>query len=448
MNLKSTMAQRVNSALCASALLLGLSAPAAAVTLETGFGGTAGYGDLAMLPNDDQSSNLLNLPFNINFFGQTYSNFYVNNNGNVTFGGPVGDFTPISFPFNRPIGGVGGGGGEGGPVLAAAAAVSNIAMIAPYWGDVDTRCAGCGAVYVASPNASTVVVTWNDVGYYPSNNSLTNNFQLVLKDKSVAGNTATTGDFDITFRYDRLQWTTGDASGGAGGTGGTPAQAGFDAGNGVNFFTVPGSQTAAVLNLANTTNVAGGPDGLWTFAIRAGAVPGTTADNPLLPVTTEAGWNFNFNVILQNQRIFIDPAIAVGYDYKVVSGPNFRSVLLPTGIGDNLYALWLWNGTDWYDALTQITGGIEYFFGGNGVDRFRILGIETDAGLDPTNTLAFTTGLTFEGTGAINVTQTAISTNVDINAVPEPSALLIMLTGLAGVMGLRSRRRKTVATVA
>ena len=442
MILKSTMTRCVSSALCMGTLLLGLSAPAAAVPLESGLGGTAGYGDLAMAPNDDGSSNLLNLPFNINFFGANYNSFYVNNNGNVTFGGPVGTYTPISFPFNRPIGG--GGGGEGGPVVAAAAAVSNIAMIAPYWGDVDTRCAGCGAVYVASPNSTTVVVTWNDVGYYRANNSLTNNFQLVLKDQSVAGNAATTGNFDITFRYDRLQWTTGDASGGTGGLGGTPAQAGFDAGDGVNFFTVPGSQTAAVLDLANTTNVAGGPAGLWTFAIRAGAVPGTTADNPLLPVVTEAGWNFNFNVILPNQQIFIDPAIAVGYDYIVTSGPNFRSVLLPVGIGDNLFDLWLWNGTDWVFS-NQITGGVEYFFAPGGIDRFRILGIETNAGLDPNNTLAFTTGLTFEGTGAISVTQSAIVTTINTNAVPEPSALLLMLTGLAGVMGLRSRRRKAVA---
>ena len=68
MILKSTMTRCVSSALCMGTLLLGLSAPAAAVPLESGLGGTAGYGDLAMAPNDDGSSNLLNLPFNINFF--------------------------------------------------------------------------------------------------------------------------------------------------------------------------------------------------------------------------------------------------------------------------------------------------------------------------------------------------------------------------------------------
>ena len=167
-----------------------------------------GFGDLAMFPNDDQSSNRLDLPFSVNFFGNVYNNFWVNNNGNITFEGPVGAYTPRPFP------------------------VSSNPMIAPFWGDVDTRCGTCGSVFVGAPNASTVMVTWNNVGYYPSNSSLTNNFQLILHDQG-------SGNFDIDFRYDRLEWTTGNASGGIGGLGGTPAQAGFDAGNSVDFFTLP-----------------------------------------------------------------------------------------------------------------------------------------------------------------------------------------------------------------
>ena len=100
-------------------------------------------------------------------------------------------------------------------------------MIAPYWGDVDTRCGGCGAVYAASPNADTAVVTWRNVGYYSSHSNKLNDFQLVLLNRSDTG----AGNFDIQFRYNRLEWTTGDASGGSNGQGGTPAQAGYDAGN-------------------------------------------------------------------------------------------------------------------------------------------------------------------------------------------------------------------------
>lgn len=39
--------------------------------------------------NDDGSSELVTLPFPINFFGNQYSALFVNNNGNVTFNSPM-----------------------------------------------------------------------------------------------------------------------------------------------------------------------------------------------------------------------------------------------------------------------------------------------------------------------------------------------------------------------
>ena len=62
-----------------------------------------------------------------------------------------------------------------------------------------------------------------------------------------------------------IQWTTGDASGGVNGLGGTPAQGGFNAGDGERFFSIPGSQTSAILNVFNTTNI--GVPGLWVFRV-------------------------------------------------------------------------------------------------------------------------------------------------------------------------------------
>ena len=52
-----------------------------------------------------------------------------------------------------------------------------------------------------------------------------------------------------------IQWTTGDASDGVGGFGGTPAQDGFNAGDGECFASVTGSQTAAIVNIDSTSNV-------------------------------------------------------------------------------------------------------------------------------------------------------------------------------------------------
>ena len=63
----------------------------------------------------------------------------------------------------------------------------------------------------------------------------------------------------------KIQWTTGDASGGMGGLGGTPAQVGFNAGDGVRSASVPGSQTPAIINITMTTNI--GVPGLWIFQV-------------------------------------------------------------------------------------------------------------------------------------------------------------------------------------
>ena len=52
-----------------------------------------------------------------------------------------------------------------------------------------------------------------------------------------------------------IQWTTGDASGGVGGFGGTPAQAGFDAGNLVDFTVINGSFTDDIVNIDKISNV-------------------------------------------------------------------------------------------------------------------------------------------------------------------------------------------------
>ena len=65
------------------------------------------------------------------------------------------------------------------------------------------------------------------------------------------------------FLYAEIQWTTGDASGGENGLGGTPANAGINAGDGTRHFSVPGALSDAIINITNTSNI--GMPGVWVF---------------------------------------------------------------------------------------------------------------------------------------------------------------------------------------
>ena len=56
----------------------------------------------------------------------------------------------------------------------------------------------------------------------------------------------------------RIQWSIGDSSV-------IHAQAGFDAGDEMRFFTIPGSGTPDIVNIENTTNV--DIPGQWTFRV-------------------------------------------------------------------------------------------------------------------------------------------------------------------------------------
>ncbi|MBF2057618.1 MAG: hypothetical protein IGQ45_10465 [Cyanobacterium sp. T60_A2020_053] len=368
------------------------------------------FGEQIMQRNDDGSSSVVTLPFPVNFYGQVYNELFINNNGNISFNSSLGSYTPEQFPIaSQPI-------------------------IAPYWADVDTRNEESGLVYLGFPNEDTVVVTWDNVGYFSSNVDLTNTFQLVLRDRSE--NTGITGDFDIEFRYGQLEWTTGDASDGEGGLGGTPAQAGFDAGNLEDFFILPGSFTEDVLDLVNTSNVSERTPGLWSFSIRSGVTPGQAPSNPLLPVVTDSGFNFEYFIQNPVEFVFFDPIIAIGYDYIVNSGPNFSQVQVPMEVAgdDGVYDILLPDGngnlveTDFAIQPNQIFDFTQNGFP-DGVASFGIRGIDENALLDPEDANAFVTGLQFTASGLVDFNQNPVT--IEFNIPPSALNLTNTVTTLA-----------------
>ena len=159
-----------------------------------------------------------------------------------------------------------------------------------------------------------------------------------------------------------------------------------------------------------------------------------------LPTVVNGVYNFAVQNVGPNSVTFIDPFVTTGYNYATGAGnPNFASVLLPTGIGDNMFNLFLWNGSDYVYSGIDLTGGAQYFFGTGGVSRFSIRGIEVSAGLDPNNVAAFITGLTFVSAGDFTGTMTPLT--VEVSSVPEPGSWALLSLSL-GAMGLAARRKK------
>lgn len=213
------------------------------------------------------------------FFGKKYTEYYPCANGIISFAGAVEIYTPEKFPASdRPI-------------------------IAPFWGDVDLRTKptdeeygrkcdevgvdpaklrGCSYYnWLTGEDANLmndyifqngrpplgndkacIVQTWHNVAFYNKKDTdkideLLNTFQTVV---------CTDGDLTYAgFFYEKLEWTSGDASDGKKGrvqpasTGcgtqcGVASQVGFDNGEGLpNTYTEKeGSRTEKILSFANS----------------------------------------------------------------------------------------------------------------------------------------------------------------------------------------------------
>ncbi len=151
----------------------------------------------ALPRGDDNSGGPFALGFTINYYGTSYSDVYINTNGDLTFGSSSNRFytrngmTDLSLP-----------------------------AIAPFLADADTRAVGSpNLIYydqVTVDGHPAFAVHWEQVGYYNQHIDKTNDFMVILINRADRA----AGDFDIEFNYNQIQWgaygTIGLADGFAG----------------------------------------------------------------------------------------------------------------------------------------------------------------------------------------------------------------------------------------
>ncbi|XP_073775001.1 uncharacterized protein isoform X2 [Danio rerio] len=195
---------------------------------------------------DDGSSSVIPLLSPFQFFGLTYQQIYVNNNGFLTFSQASSQYAPYLFP-----------------------AYGSQDIIAGLWTDLDNSKRGVvsyhqytnGSVLTRAtqdinnyfPNlnftASWVfVATWNKMSYY-SLISTETSFQVVL----ISGS-----------NYSFILMNYGDIA-----ETGHPVEAGYDTIHSTNYFVIPGSNSgSSISSLKNSSNV--NVTGRWAFRVDSG----------------------------------------------------------------------------------------------------------------------------------------------------------------------------------
>jgi hypothetical protein len=202
---------------------------------------------------DDGSTGIVPLGFLMNFYGDTHTALYVNNNGSVTFDGQLPTYVPTTL------------------------LTLGTGIIAPFRADVDTRDAGSDVVKYGTGTVNGCAafgVDWVNVGYYAWHSDKLLSCQLVIIDRSDIA----AGDFDLEFNYEKVQWQWGDV------TVNNPPRAGFA--NGISSYELPGSgMDGAFLDSNPTTGLIynslnSSEPGRYDFSFRDGipvSVPEPTA---------------------------------------------------------------------------------------------------------------------------------------------------------------------------
>lgn len=172
---------------------------------------------------------------------------------------------------------------------------------------------------------------------------------------------------------------------------------------------------------------------------------GQSAANPLVPVPTGSGSGFSFTFdATGGVTVFIDPPVAIGYDYVLGPGsPLIAQAIFPV-IGSSVYEVYALSDLS-TPLFSGVSGGSSVDFTSlaayaNGIAGFALRGIDAAAGLDPSDPMAFVTGLVFVDDGPVSLQQIPVT-----NSVPEPATWAMLVAGFGLLGGALRRRARLVA---
>jgi len=184
----------------------------------------------------------------------------------------------------------------------------------------------------------------------------------------------------------------------------------------------------------------------FDFAASANGFQQSSVYLPTVSIQPNGSPSYSFDITTQaGQTYFIDPEFATGYNYHIgATGPNFESVLLPVLTGTSSYTIVLPDGSTYVVQPGSVFDFTDIAAYANGVEGFRVLGIDPSSAVNPFDPTGFVTGLTFVSDGRFTGTMDPIFTA----AVPEASTWAMMILGFAGVGFMAYRRKSKPAVMA
>jgi hypothetical protein len=150
--------------------------------------------------NVDFSTAPIQLGFDFQMYGETFTQFYLNSKGSVSFNNYTIDWTPEEFPTTT----------------------DGVFQIAGFWADSDYRLSG--DIYYKITQ-DEVFINFVDVGYYNQGADLYNSYQIVITSEN---SEYLPDGANTQMCYLDMNWAHGDVGGSNGCCGDSPATVGMD----------------------------------------------------------------------------------------------------------------------------------------------------------------------------------------------------------------------------